>query len=120
MTMTWDADYTFTGCGLRRRRQVALRALAHSRVDGRRLRGRRVGGGRARAGDVPTSVFRRRATDEGGEVKLDGARAARRPDEAAEPDFSALADGQRSGRRLLRRRGSGRRGARRRRRGEAG
>ena len=91
MTMTWDADYTFTGCvGFDVDGKWLCAALERTRVStGVVYEVAASAEGECCDGDVATSVFRLSATDEGGEVKLDGALVGEVAWSGAESDFSA-------------------------------
>ena len=92
MTMTWDADYTFTGCvGFDVDGKWLCAELERTRVStGVVYEVAASAEGECCDGDVATSVFRLSATDEGGEVKLDGALVGEVAwDEASASDFSA-------------------------------
>ena len=91
MTMTWDGDYTFTGCvGFDVDGKWLCAALERTRVStGVVYEVAASAEGECCDGDVATSVFRLSATDEGGEVKLDGALVGEVAWSGAESDFSA-------------------------------
>ena len=91
MTMTWDGDYTFTGCvGFDVDGKWLCAALERTRVStGVVYDVAASAEGECCDGDVATSVFRLSATDEGGEVKLDGALVGELAWSGAESDFSA-------------------------------
>ena len=91
MTMTWDGDYTFTGCvGFDVDGKWLCAALERTRVStGVVYDVAASAEGECCDGDVATSVFRLSATDEGGEVKLDGALVGEIAWSGAESDLSA-------------------------------
>ena len=91
MTMTWDGDYTFTGCvGFDVDGKWLCAELERTRVStGVVYEVAASAEGECCDGDVATSVFRLSATDEGGEVKLDGALVGELAWSGEESDLSA-------------------------------
>ena len=91
MTMTWDGDYTFTGCvGFDVDGKWLCAELERTRVStGVVYEVAASAEGECCDGDVATSVFRLSATDEGGEVKLDGALVGEIAWSGEESDLSA-------------------------------